>query len=136
MTELETKLYKTLCKCAEVIVNTETSDGLSLASSNKPGFEAYQAACQAMEDYKEATKKPDLPKDTVVSLRTIKEVRKTVKAIRKLGKVDPEKAHVMEDELYLSFIRSVAFDGCCDRVNEMAKEVLKADDIEFPRWCA
>lgn len=48
---------------------------------------------------------------------------------------DPETAHVLKDELYHDFIQHVSkhADG---NLSAMAKEVLKTQKIQFPRWFA
>ena len=49
---------------------------------------------------------------------------------------DAEVAHELEDLLYVDFIRYISR-KCGDKdVKHMAKLVLKAEDIDFPRWCA
>lgn len=48
---------------------------------------------------------------------------------------DFEVAHSSEDELMLEFIRYVAIKGS-PTLREMAQEVLKAQAIDFPRYCA
>jgi hypothetical protein len=48
---------------------------------------------------------------------------------------DPEAAHGEEDRLHKQFIEYIASHGP-DPFAEMAKEVLKTEDIDFSRWCA
>ena len=48
---------------------------------------------------------------------------------------DPEKAHASEDALYIAFIEHVAESGTKD-LAKLAQRVLKAQDIDFPHWCA
>lgn len=48
---------------------------------------------------------------------------------------DFEAAHVLEDELYLKVLRGIA-DGTCEDPQQIAKEVIKTQDINFPRYCA
>ena len=54
--------------------------------------------------------------------------------IRRL-RCDPELAHAMEDELHVEFIRHVAESGYGE-LSELAAEVVKTGEVEFPRWCA
>lgn len=58
-------------------------------------------------------------------------------------KGDAERAHSKEDELYGEFVKYVSdFNPYPDNdfyllnLIEMAKEILKTNDIRFPRWCA
>ena len=50
-------------------------------------------------------------------------------------KGDDESAHSAEDGLRAEFIALVAEVGSPE-LAEMAREVLKTDDIRFCRWCA
>ena len=50
-------------------------------------------------------------------------------------KADDESAHSAEDALRAEFIALVAEVGS-QELAEMAREVLKTDEIEFSRWCA
>ena len=49
--------------------------------------------------------------------------------------VDPEAAHFLEDRLMRQFILHVSQSGLGE-LSEMASEVLKTQDIRFPRWYA
>ena len=55
--------------------------------------------------------------------------------IRLVGNSDPEVAHGLEDNLYETFIKSIAKDGP-DNLKKIAKKILKTKKIDFPRWCA
>lgn len=67
----------------------------------------------------------------------VNEIRAWVSEIRTLqAENDYEFAHSKEDQLHLAFIRHVANETTDPILKEMALEVLKADDISFPRWCA
>ncbi|WP_131501286.1 hypothetical protein [Lactobacillus crispatus] len=48
---------------------------------------------------------------------------------------DFEMAHCLEDELYLKILREIA-DGTCEDPQQVAKEAIKTQDINFPRYCA
>lgn len=50
-------------------------------------------------------------------------------------KDDYEAAHAAEDKLRSDFIRYVAESGP-EELSNMAREILKTDEIEFPRHCA
>ena len=50
-------------------------------------------------------------------------------------KDDPERAHISESALMDDFIKHIADNGPAD-LAKMAKEVLKAWDIDLPRWFA
>jgi hypothetical protein len=50
-------------------------------------------------------------------------------------KGDDESAHAAEDVLRAGFIALVAEVGSPE-LAEMAREVLKTDEIDFCRWCA
>lgn len=55
------------------------------------------------------------------------------------GYCDDERAHGLQDGLYLEFIRSIAKGnlGISDsELRKQAKLVASVDDIEFCRWCA
>lgn len=62
------------------------------------------------------------------------EIRRMVADIEAL-RDDPESAHSEEDQLRSAFIAHVAQSGP-PKLAEMAREVLKTDNIKFPRWCA
>lgn len=51
------------------------------------------------------------------------------------AKGDDERAHGMEDDLRAAFIRHVAETAGGD-LAEMARAVLKTEEINFCRWCA
>lgn len=48
-------------------------------------------------------------------------------------KDDPEEAHIVQDDLYLKVLEAIA-GGKCDNPQKAAKEALKANNIDFPRW--
>lgn len=66
---------------------------------------------------------------------TLEEIRWHVGRIE-ASKRDFEKAHGMEDDLYADFIKYIASLKNCHGLPEMAKEVLKTQDINFVRYCA
>lgn len=66
---------------------------------------------------------------------TVDEVKMKVQEIAAIGLGDPEMAHSNEDELYRMVLRAIA-DGTCEDPRALAAEVLKAKDLDFPRWCA
>ena len=55
------------------------------------------------------------------------DILKRLEKIKELA-YDSEVAHVLEDELYVDFIRSMD--------NELGKLVLTVKDIKFERWYA
>ena len=61
------------------------------------------------------------------------DIHQAVASIRDAAK-DPEKAHALEDELFIKFIGHVANQPTA--LGEMAREVLKTSEIQFPRHCA
>ena len=66
-------------------------------------------------------------------------VRDRVEEIRVKGVVDgdDEVAHSMEDELYLDVLKMVARGVVTTATAiECAAEALKAQDLDFARWCA
>ena len=48
-------------------------------------------------------------------------------------KVDPEKAHAVEDKLHIEVLYDIA-NGVCPDPQRYAREALKTREIEFPRW--
>lgn len=64
----------------------------------------------------------------------LKDVQRKVLVIQRLGKVDPEAAHVWEDLLYIDVLKHVVeHSASCGRLAEAA---LEASELDFPRWCA
>ncbi len=64
---------------------------------------------------------------------TVDEVREKVFSISCVG--DPERSHVMEDDLFESVLRYIADNG--ERgVCELAQEALKVRDLGLDRWYA
>jgi hypothetical protein len=48
---------------------------------------------------------------------------------------DPERAHGLEDELYLDVLRAIATGRCLDYPPEdFAEEALRASAVSFPRY--
>ncbi len=62
----------------------------------------------------------------------IKEIRAKLNEIA-VDSDDSHQAHYLQDLLYVDVIRSIA-DGSCDNPAACAVEVLKVQEIEFPRW--
>ncbi len=60
-------------------------------------------------------------------------VRQSVGKIRRL-KADPESAHSEQDRLYLAVLKTIA-EGV-ENPAELAREAIKAEKINFPRWMA
>ncbi|WP_297952990.1 hypothetical protein [uncultured Lactobacillus sp.] len=67
-------------------------------------------------------------------IKRVNEVKKWVDSIKD-SRSDFEAAHVLEDELYLKILRGIA-DGTCEDPQQVAKEAIKTQDINFPRYCA
>ncbi len=61
---------------------------------------------------------------------TLEEVEQRVQRIRDAAP-DDERAHALEDALYIEIVRHHAANGC-----PLAREALKTADIKFARWCA
>lgn len=64
----------------------------------------------------------------------INEIKQRVQRIEQ-AKGDCECAHGMEDQLMQDFIRYIA-ENAPRGLARMAREVLKTEDIDFPRYCA
>lgn len=64
----------------------------------------------------------------------IYEIRKRVQAIRDAAG-DPGAAHGLEDELYVDVLYAIERDGD-GAAYEWAWEALKAQAVDFDRWCA
>lgn len=64
----------------------------------------------------------------------VEECKKRVDFIREIA-WDDESAHGNEDQLHHDFIQHIA-NSEYGELSEMAKEILKTDDIDFERWCA
>lgn len=73
-------------------------------------------------------------KTNLEMLMTIEEIRKRIAEIDSMSG-DPEMAHGMEDDLRADFIKYIAKNGH-DPFAAMASEILKTDDMNFPRWYA
>ena len=65
---------------------------------------------------------------------TVKDIELAVRNIARMGNYDPEMAHQAQDSLFVSVLKEVAHDN--PNSKEMAREVLKIIDIDFPRWYA
>ena len=65
---------------------------------------------------------------------TVKDIELTVQNIARLGNYDPEMAHKSQDDLFVHVLKEIAHDN--PHSKEMAREVLKIIDIDFPRWYA
>lgn len=68
------------------------------------------------------------------------EVRSAVSLIKRFGMspaVDHQRAHTLEDYLYLMILQAVARgEDDPDLIRQCAQEALKTQEIEFQRWCA
>ena len=67
-------------------------------------------------------------------IKRVNEVKKWVDSIKD-SRRDFEAAHVLEDVLYLKILRGIAA-GTCEDPQQVAKEAIKTQDINFPRYCA
>lgn len=64
----------------------------------------------------------------------LEEIRELVNRIR-LIKDNSKSAHLLEDFIYLSFVRFISTsDKVSVEIQGIAKEVLKTRDIDFPRY--
>jgi hypothetical protein len=66
---------------------------------------------------------------------TVEDVKARVEEIKVIGNGDPEVAHSKEDVLYKQVLWEIS------KINkglagDLAYEALKADELDFPRWCA
>lgn len=73
-------------------------------------------------------------KPTINETITTKMVREFVKYIEEI-QGDSELAHVREDDLYVSVLRSIANDKC-ENPRECCKEALKTSQFDFSRHCS
>jgi len=65
-----------------------------------------------------------------------KVVRAAVAEIKKVKDMDPEKAHGLEDKLYQRVLEAVAADEQPSaELSLLAKEALKTQKFDFPRYC-
>ena len=64
----------------------------------------------------------------------IKYIAEKVKIIENIGDDDPETSHILEDELQEEVLQAIA--NGAENSSELAKEVLKTSEIDFPRWYA
>lgn len=68
-------------------------------------------------------------------MRTLKAAEAAVAAVaEKVG--DPERAHSREDDAYLAFLKEIAKGMNQYHAANMAKILLKTQELNFPRWCA
>lgn len=65
----------------------------------------------------------------------IEYVRERLAELKRIGNKDFERAHSMEDDLYVEFVQHVAQRGSPE-LQELAKELLRSKDIEFLRSCS
>lgn len=65
---------------------------------------------------------------------TTKDVDLAVQNLVGLGDEDPEMSHEMQDDLFVRVLKETASGN--PQAKEMAQIVLKAIDIDFPRWYA
>jgi hypothetical protein len=68
-----------------------------------------------------------------IELLTVEWINDRVATIAKVSG-DPEAAHSMEDGLYLTTLQAIA--SGAPNAAELAAAALKADALDFPRWCA
>ena len=67
---------------------------------------------------------------------TIKEIRERINEIKDRSSSN-EDAHILEDKLYVDFIKSIAEDiSLPAKIKDQATIVLEARGIKFTRWCA
>jgi hypothetical protein len=64
---------------------------------------------------------------------TLHAIKSKVEEIKKISS-DDEKAHALEDELYILVLMAIA-EGCLNP-KELASAALEARNIYFSRWCA
>jgi hypothetical protein len=65
---------------------------------------------------------------------TVEDVRERLERIKQAAG-DPEVAHGREDSLREDVLRHIA-NGWCSDPMALAHEVLKSEEIDFPRWYA
>lgn len=66
---------------------------------------------------------------------TIDQVNEKVREIRGAQK-DYERAHILEDQLYLDFVAHVYTSSDDEELSAMARQVLVTRSINFPRRCS
>jgi hypothetical protein len=64
----------------------------------------------------------------------LKEIQRRIEEIES-NKRDDQRAHSEEDRLREDFIVFIAENGN-KKLSEMAREIMKTNDIDFARWCA
>lgn len=67
-------------------------------------------------------------------MMTLEEIEARLEDIERSAK-DSEMAHGLEDDLYIDFVQHVAQMGPPE-LAEMAKAVLRSQQLDFPRLCA
>jgi hypothetical protein len=72
--------------------------------------------------------------DVCVNRLTLADVGSAVEIIGRIGPNDPESGHEMADRLFVVVLMYIADGG--ENARGYAKEALKADALNFPRWCA
>lgn len=65
---------------------------------------------------------------------TLEEIKRRLKKIK--NSYDDEVQHADEDTLYHDFVKYVSTYESSPELQEMAKEILKTEDMEFARWYA
>lgn len=65
----------------------------------------------------------------------LKRVSTFLSRIKKASDSSSEKAHMLEDRLYLKLLQSIA-EGSCPDPAGCARKAIEADEIEFSRWYA
>lgn len=65
---------------------------------------------------------------------TIEDIKDRIKGIKKFS-LDSERAHSMEDGLYIDVLEFIASSECNDP-EHFAREALKARKLKFDRWYA
>ncbi len=63
----------------------------------------------------------------------LEDIKKSIEEI-KTEAGDDEMQHGLEDALYVAFIRFISESK--SPYKDMAKEILKTEDLDFSRWCA
>lgn len=79
----------------------------------------------------------DRGSSTVMPTKLHVHITENVRAIKALGRHDPEAAHSVEDKLYERVLREIAA-GKLTKADAIAyaTEALKTKDADFPRWSA
>jgi len=64
----------------------------------------------------------------------LEEIKKRINEIEVIGDDYTGDSHRMEDDLYKDFIIYVSKNKKYPELQKMAKEILKTENINFPRW--